>query len=123
MCEQYSNNTVVCIGSNTPDRLSKLQEAFDSLRSIFTIVAVSPVYESPDDSGLGDEYVNMVIECDTRGFDYETMRDEFKRLEYRLGRNDRSKSSGVMPIDLDIIIWNGDIVDRYQYSREYFQTG
>lgn len=28
-----------------------------------------------------------------------------------------------MPLDLDIVIWLGKIIDSYEYSRPYFKKG
>ena len=86
------------------------------------IVSQSAMYEAPDESGLGEPYVNVVLSIVPSKL-LETFRTDLKELEREYGRDERSKSIGVMPLDADIIIWDGEVVDPYQYSREYFQIG
>lgn len=80
------------------------------------------MYEAPDESGLGAPYVNIVLSIEP-SMTIDDFRNELKSLELQYGRNENSKSIGVMPLDADIIIWDGEIIDRYQYSREYFRIG
>ena len=113
---------VSCIGSNTPDRALKIDRAIAALSAVCDIVMKSQVYEAPDESGIGAPYLNCVIEISPL-LSHDRFCSELKRIERDFGRDATSKSTGVMPLDLDIIIWNGEIVDRYQYSRDYFLRG
>lgn len=94
----------------------------ERLSDISVITAESGIYEFPDESGLGDPYLNKVIavvsSCDSASF-----YNRLKAVERELGRKKCSKSAGVMPIDIDIIIIDGQIVDSYQFTREYFRIG
>lgn len=120
MCDSFS--TVLCLGSNVADRQSIISRAIARLDSLCYITASSSIYEAPDDSGLGGPYLNVVMSV-VPELPYEDFRLRLKEMECDFGRNERSKSIGCMPLDVDIIIWDGEIVDRYQYSREYFQKG
>ena len=113
---------VVCLGSNTPRRTEIILSVIDRLAGMCHIVSRSAMYEAPDESGLGEPYVNVVLSIEPK-LSADEFRNELKQLERAFGRDARSKAIGIMPLDADIIIWDGDIVDPYQYSREYFQIG
>lgn len=113
---------VLCLGSNTAAREQIISRALVRLENICHIAASSPVYEAPDDSGLGAPYLNVVLVVTPR-LHYDDFKASLKKMETDFGRTGLSKSAGCMPLDVDIIIWDGEIVDRYQYSRSYFQRG
>lgn len=117
-----SLKAVLCLGSNTVAREQIISRALVRLENICHITAASRVYEAPDDSGLGDPYLNVVLVVTPR-LSYEDFKSSLKQMETDFGRTSLSKSAGCMPLDVDIIIWDGEIVDRYQYSRGYFQRG
>lgn len=113
---------VICIGSNTPCRTEIIGSVVERIAELCRIVFKSSMYEAPDESGLGAPYVNIVLSIEP-SMTIDDFRNELKSLELQYGRNENSKSIGVMPLDADIIIWDGEIIDRYQYSREYFRIG
>lgn len=117
-----SFSSVLCLGSNVADREQMIGRAITQLEGLCRIIASSTIYEAPDDSGLGGPYLNVVMSV-VPDLPYEDFRLRLKEMECDFGRNEQSKSIGCMPLDVDIIIWDGEIVDRYQYSREYFQKG
>lgn len=92
------------------------------LSDISDFTAESRIYEFPDESGLGDPYLNKVIAV-VSIYNYDDFRDRLKAIERELGRTERSKSTGIMPVDLDIIMCDKKIVDKYQFTREYFRIG
>lgn len=113
---------MLCLGSNTSARQMILSNAIARLACMCDILKSSSVYEAPDDSGLGAPYLNVVMKVTTR-FTLYDFRACLKSLEQEFGRNELSKSTGCMPLDVDIILWDSEIVDRYQYSKDYFQKG
>ena len=113
---------VICLGSNTPCRTEIIHNVIERIAELCRIVVKSSMYEAPDESGLGAAYVNIVLAVEP-SMTLDDFRHELKVLEHQYGRNEHSKSTGVMPLDADIIIWGGEIVDPYQYSREYFSIG
>lgn len=113
---------VLCLGSNIVGREQIISRALIRLENICHIIAASSIYEAPDDSGLGGPYLNVVLVVTPR-LPYDDFKSSLKRMETDFGRTSLSKSSGCMPLDVDIILWDGEIVDRYQYSRSYFQRG
>lgn len=120
MSEPVTN--VLCLGSNTAERLKIISDTLVRLSEICDIVDKSHTYEAEDESGLGNPYINIVISIATK-LTLNELSLKLKDLERLHGRTDRSKACGVMPLDADIIVWNNEIVDPYQFSRDYFKIG
>lgn len=120
--KQIDDITVICLGSNVTDRLDRLHDALASLRQWCHVQDVSDYYEAPDDSGLGAPYVNVVLSC-VPLVDKDELCEHLKALEIEFGRSLTSKTDGVMPLDADIVVWHGEIVDPYEFSRPYFRQG
>lgn len=119
---QIDDVTVICLGSNVADRLNRLHDALASLRQWCHVESVSDFYEAPDDSGIGAPYVNVVLSC-VPLVGKEELGERLKKLEQDFGRSATSKADGVMPLDADIVVWRGEIVDTYEFSRPYFRQG
>lgn len=113
---------VICIGSNVAHKESIVADTALRLAGLLSDFRASEIYCSPDDSGLGAPYANLVCSgC------YEGSLDELKdlsaALELSAGRTAESKPSGVMPLDVDIVCYNGRLVDSKHISKEYFRIG
>ena len=46
-----------------------------------------------------------------------------KKWEKQCGRDEEAKKHGIVPIDLDIVIWNDTVLRPKELSRDYFITG
>ena len=110
------HNVVIMLGSNTD--ISMLLSAKSMLEDWFDVVAVSEIMET---SAMGEQYqspfYNQAIRIKTEYDREETIRI-FKKTEKKLGRTSESKTDGIVPIDIDLIVWNGDIChdDYYRYD-------
>jgi 2-amino-4-hydroxy-6-hydroxymethyldihydropteridine diphosphokinase len=92
----------VCLGSNhDPER--NLPRAVDLLGRLGRVTAASRVYESPDSSGAGPNYLNasVALETDRAVSEVHTALGE---VEAELGR-DRA-APGRVPIDLDLCLFD-----------------
>lgn len=115
-----SHEAVICFGSNVPGRDEAISLARSLVETVATTVAVSPAHVSADICGRGCDYLNVAVRCATdltlEGFSAKLA--EFERLG---GRTSDSKASGIMPIDIDIVIWDGIVISPSDYSRPYFR--
>lgn len=113
---------VICLGSNLPDRADRVLAAAEYFESLLLPGGHrSQMLVSDDFTGLGAQYANMVLKglCKSG---LEAMIAEAARYETAGGRTPDSKSTGVMPIDVDIVIYDGRILKPQQYTRAYFQA-
>ncbi|MDE6332068.1 MAG: 2-amino-4-hydroxy-6-hydroxymethyldihydropteridine diphosphokinase [Muribaculaceae bacterium] len=114
--------TVICIGSNVGDKYANVAETLAVFRTILSGFQASDIYESDDDSGLGQPYANAVC----AGFfndRCENLHSLASTREKAYGRTPESKASGIMPLDIDIVVFNNEIVNSQQFDKPYFRHG
>jgi 2-amino-4-hydroxy-6-hydroxymethyldihydropteridine diphosphokinase len=98
----------LALGANLGNRLESLKAALAALPPTVTVMAESPVYETPP-WGVTDQpaFLNMVVQGETDQEPQELLK-QLKLLETRLGRLP-SIRYGPRKIDLDILFYD-DIV-------------
>lgn len=116
------NNAIISIGCNKSDRLTRIDNAIRWLKDNFNQCLCSQVYEMPAINGIDRPYLNSVIQISTDK-DIQELTALFKNYEIICGRTSRSKAEGIIPLDIDIIIWNDTIVRPKEYAFEYFMKG
>ena len=115
-----SNEAVIGLGSNIDPQIN-LKRAIYKLGNHLSILKQSGwIYTSP--VGIIDQpdFINGTILIKTE-MERETLKDVLRDIEDRLGRDRSLPKSGPRVIDLDIIIWNGKIVDEDYYEREFLR--
>ena len=114
------NNVILCLGSNT-DCEANLKSAVGLLRGYFGTIRFSEAaYTEPvglPGSGL---FLNQVAVAGTEASQEEVER-ALKDMEKRLGRMPDSKQKGQIPIDIDLLFWNGTILKPADWEKEYVQ--
>lgn len=117
-----SNSYIISVGSNIVDGESAVADAVRWLQDCLSVEAISSIYSTPPLSGQGSNYFNLVA----RGVSSYSL-DDFKVLskeyELRYGRDDNSRRLGVVPIDIDVVVYNNDVVRPRDYEAEYFKIG
>lgn len=116
------NNIVISIGSNAPGRNRLVEECIGFLKEKFPDARFSRVYNTAAANGRDADYLNAVMESTCRD-DFDTVKTSLKLYEASQGRTPKSKASGVVPIDLDIVVWNGEVVRQRDFGQQYFQIG
>lgn len=116
------NKLVISIGSNSKDRDWQVRNCILWLKHILSNVATSEVYNSPAANGRDADYLNVVMKARCKE-DFEEINDKLKKYEAVCGRTPVSKLVGDVPMDLDIVIWNDEIIRDRDYHQNYFQTG
>ena len=116
------NKVVIALGSNIePEK--NLELAVVELKSRFKVskrsrwIRTKPIgiLDQPD-------FYNGVLIMETE-LGMESLKQELKSIENLMGR-DRSKPKfGPRLIDLDILIWNGKVIDNDYYDRDFLRKG
>lgn len=99
----------VSLGSNV-DRERRIREAVVELRRIFGDIELSPVYDSSAVGFEGNNFLNLVAAFDSSA-PAESVVEEFRGIEDRLGRDRSLPKFASRPIDLDILLYDDLIVD------------
>lgn len=116
------NFVVLSLGSNSADKIQKMKICINDLKDVFVDVKVSSVYETESLNRIDNSYLNAVLSgyCND-GFD--VIKARMKQYEIDSGRTKESKLKGNVPIDIDIVLWNGDIIKENDFKQSYFQIG
>jgi len=102
------------IGSNLGDRKANYLEAIDRIQKLLAtrIVKHSSLYESEPHGNAKTWFVNAVIEIETECSADELLK-RLKSIETAMGRKRvRGKRWGSRIIDLDILFFNNEIINK-----------
>lgn len=111
---------VLSVGSNcsrekVSDALSWLSEILDDFHS-------SELYRTPSIHGDGVPYVNAVVVGHT-GLTEDELNLRLKKYEVDNGRDDACRQAGIVPVDIDIVIWDSKILRLRDFRHDFFQIG
>lgn len=116
------NKVVFSLGSNCDEAFVEMNKCITWLTSLLTFVKVSHIYETVALNGKDKNYLNAVFVGYT-DMQYELIKNIMKEYEKRQGRTPESKMLGVIPIDIDVVIWNEDVMRKADFMQAYFQIG
>jgi 2-amino-4-hydroxy-6-hydroxymethyldihydropteridine diphosphokinase len=108
--EQSGHEVCLLLGSNIePER--NLPRAIELLRLQVTMVRSSSVWQTPSIGSPGPDYLNLAMLISTR-MEADALKEMVLRpLEARLGRVRTADKYAPRPIDLDIIAFDGQLLD------------
>jgi 2-amino-4-hydroxy-6-hydroxymethyldihydropteridine diphosphokinase len=114
------NTAMIMLGSNT-NPLINIEIAVSKLVIYFEIISESlPVITEPYGDQFSFDFHNVAIKLRTNNTQ-EATTAIFKRIEIEMGRKPDSKLTGLIPMDIDLIFWNDNLVHkdytRYEYVR------
>lgn len=112
--------TVVSIGSNTPERRSNVAAAIERLSTQIDIEFKAPVFESSPLSGKGSDYANSLV-AGTTALTCEQLTLWLKQDEIACGRDLAARERGDVPLDLDIVYFDGTCLRPAETTRPYYQ--
>ena len=116
--ETKINTAIIGIGSNI-DAEKNIETALKILADRFELLKVSAMLktkplgiENQPDFTNGAAKINTIL-------DRISLKKELKKIEDDLGRDRNAPKFGSRTIDLDILVWNGKIVDKDYYLRDF----
>lgn len=109
MPDKTANRAFLSLGSNI-DPESNLVAAVRILSEVGVVAEVSSVYESPP-FGYADQppFLNAAVELHTP-LEAPELKEALARIESRLGRVRTGNRFGPRTIDIDIMLFNSDII-------------
>lgn len=118
------NRAIISLGSNCGDKAANVKSALEWLRACkdIELISSSGIYETPEIHGRDITYMNAVaaILFDMKA---DEMNSEFKKYEVSFGRTEDCRRSGMVPIDIDIVILNDVILRPQDYNSQFFSIG
>lgn len=112
------NKVVLCLGSNQ-DCEANMSRAVDLLRGYFhSIRFTGSIYTEP--VGLSDStlFLNQAAVAYTPA-SAASVNQTLKDIEKQLGRMPESKEKGQVPIDIDLLLWNEQVLKPVDLEKEY----
>lgn len=114
------NKAVIGLGSNINASVN-MERAVELLKELFDVVKVSQWMQTqPIGIKQQPDFLNGALLLNT-SLELQAIKDELKKLEDRMGRDRTRPKYGPREIDMDVIIWNNQVVDDDYYSREFLQ--
>ncbi len=114
------NQVIIAVGSNIdPD--TSIAKAREILARDFEVVAETDfVSTKPVGYTQQPDFLNGAILVRT-DLKLEPLRQHLKQIEDTLGRRRGVLTFGPRIVDLDIVVWNGKLLDPDFYEREYLK--
>lgn len=115
------NDCIIGIGSNIGAERN-IPEMIILLAAKVEIIQVSQLIQTKP-IGIAEQadYTNGAVRIRTE-MSLETLSSYLKLLEDRMGRDRNQQKFGPRNIDLDILIWNNNIVDPDYYTRDFLRN-
>lgn len=114
------NTAVIGVGSNiNPKR--NIQKAIQIIKTELILTKVSSLRRTkPIEFKQQKYFYNCAFLTETT-MDRNTLKQWLRNLEKNLGRVRSGNRNGPRTIDLDILVWNGEVVDEDVYTRSFLQ--
>lgn len=117
-----SAEVILSVGSNCGDRQSQVSAGTEWLKRILSDVSISTIYSTGDCHGGPRDYYNAVVKGKT-SIDSNALDNLCKEYEVSHGRTPESRRVGDVPIDIDIVVYDNEIVRPNDFRRDFFQIG
>jgi 2-amino-4-hydroxy-6-hydroxymethyldihydropteridine diphosphokinase len=114
------NTCFIGIGSNI-NAEANIKKMLEILGSKVKIVKISPLIQTKPIGITGQpDFTNGALKIETP-LSQDKLKSLLISIEDQLGRNRQAPKFGPRTMDLDIVIWNGRIVDDDFYSRSFLK--
>ena len=114
------HRAVISLGSNI-DPETHVEKALKGLEAVGRILKKSSfIYTEPLLYENQAEFLNGAVLLKTK-LEEDELRRQLKTLETQLGRIRTPNKNGPRTIDLDIIVFDGKVVDDDYYERDFLQ--
>ncbi len=114
------NNAVVGLGSNI-NPVKNVEKALRALSKTFQKVGLSKFVETePFGFKEQDNFINGCMHIKTE-LELTEFQKTLKIIEKQLGRTSSRIKFGPKIIDLDVVVWNFEIIDQDFFERDYLK--
>ena len=115
-----SHTAIVGIGSNidAEKNISSMMEIL--IREVKVIKVSSLLKTKPIGFKKQPDFTNGAVILETP-FNRQELTILLKSIEDRLGRDRTAPKYGPRTIDLDLVVWDGEIVDEDYYTRDFLR--
>lgn len=114
------NRAVIALGSNIEPQ-ENIGRSKKLLARAYHVLAESQfITTQPIGDTDQNDFINGVVLLETP-LAFDELKKTLKKMEVQLGRHEETAKFGPRTIDLDIVVWNGKVVDQDFYDRDYLK--
>ena len=114
------NKVILGLGSNI-DPENNIKKAKELITQKFTVLGKSQFTQTKPIGYLNqDDFINGTIYIET-ALTLNKLKTVLKTIEQELGRSASTIKSGPRTIDIDIIVFNEQVVDQDFYTRDFLK--
>lgn len=115
-----SNIAIIGIGSNI-DADVNIPKMLKILDTKVEIIKVSSMVQTKPIGMVNQpDYINGAVKVAT-SLGMEELNQVLKRIEDELGRDRTAPKFSPRTMDLDMVVWNGRIIDKDYYTRDFLR--
>lgn len=118
----FGNQIIIALGSNTNPR-QNMERASSAIELLLPDIRWSEaVFTAPEACSNPALFLNLVGIAHTSLPVADLIR-HFKQIERALGRVPENKHQGIIPIDIDLLQWNSELLKPDDMQRGYIKEG
>ena len=110
---------ILALGSNHEAKVN-IELAFNLLSKSIKIIQSTPSYDNVSTEFPISIFTNKILVCETE-LSYEKLNKELKRIETECGRNNYAKTTGIIPLDIDILLYDNDRYHINDWDKPYIK--
>ncbi len=112
------NKALISIGTNV-DRKANLALCHELLNAVFPEITYSDTsITTPYGNTYKDDFLNQLAFVYTLAAKEDVL-ERLKSIEKKIGRNATDKINGKVKIDIDLVMWNDEILKPDDMKRSY----
>ena len=114
------NTCVIGIGSNI-EAEKNIPKMLEILKTHVDILKISSLIQTrPIGIRNQPDFTNGAVKIKTK-LEIDILNQLLKNIENQMGRDRSGPKFGPRSIDLDIVVWNDEIIDMDYYTRDFLQ--
>jgi 2-amino-4-hydroxy-6-hydroxymethyldihydropteridine diphosphokinase len=115
------HTVIISVGSNI-DPETNIARMIELLGQEVEITGLSPMVKTKPIGIVNQpEFTNGALKLKTI-LERQELKNLLRKIEDQLGRDRNLPKFGPRTIDLDIVVWNGEIIDQDYYTRNFLRT-
>ena len=113
-------DVIIGVGSNIDPEKNIVLSEIELLKKFDSIKKSRFIKTAPLGFTKQNNFLNGAFKI-TTNFSIEKLNIELKKIEKKLGRVKTDNKNGPRTIDLDIVVYNGKIIDNDYYTRDFLK--
>lgn len=110
---------ILALGSNHEAKVN-IELALNLLSKSIKIIQSTPSYDNESTEFPISIFTNKILVCETE-LTYEILNEELKRIETECGRNNYAKNTGIIPLDIDILLYDYNRYHINDWDKPYIK--